>query len=267
MPVSDHKKRMRWTFSSDDLGEPPDGDSSDPPANERSTRLIMADDLDVVFQPIVRLADGNFFAGEALVRCKWPEYKSPADLFAKAEQERACGRLGRPVREVAIARAAGMPLFLNIHPEELSSRWLVRPDDPLSFHDGDLYLEITESAAFEYFDLCRSVLKEVCARTGAFLVVDDLGAGHSNLKRILELEPRVVKLDRELVRELDKSKRQQVLVRAVTALCKDLGALVVCEGIETVDELKAVRDAGADFGQGYLLARPGYPMPKPVWPI
>lgn len=264
--MSGRDKRLRWTFSSDELDRE-DESSPEASAPGRSTRLITADDLDVVLQPIVDLRDGRLFAAEALVRCRWPEYASPVALFAQAEKERACGRLGRPIREVAIARAAGMPLFLNIHPEELSSRWLVRPDDPLSFHEGELFLEITESAAFEYFDLCRSVLKEVCTRTSAHLVVDDLGAGHSNLKRVLDLEPAIVKLDRELVKDLDKSHRQRVLVRSVTALCKDLGARVVCEGIETLDELKAVRDAGADFGQGYLLARPGYPMPRPVWPL
>ena len=156
---------------------------------------------------------------------------------------------------------------MNIHPEELSSRWLVRPDDPLTYHEGELFLEITESAAFEYFDLCRSVLREVCLRTSANLVVDDLGAGHSNLRRVLDLEPAVVKLDRELVREIDKNRRQFVLVKAVVDLCKDLGAQVVCEGIETVDELKAVRDTGADYAQGYLVARPGYPAPATNWPL
>ena len=66
-------------------------------------------------------------------------------------------------------------MFVNIHPHELSSRWLVRPDDPLAFHSREVYLEITESAAFTYFELCMDVLKEVCRRTGAHLVVDDYG--------------------------------------------------------------------------------------------
>jgi EAL domain-containing protein (putative c-di-GMP-specific phosphodiesterase class I) len=168
---------------------------------------------------------------------------------------------------VAFARGAGHRLFVNVHPDELSSRWLVRPDDPLNYHDNEVFLEITESAAFEYFDLCRGVLKELCARAQVHLVVDDLGAGHSNLKRVLDLEPKVVKLDRELVVELDKSRRQQVLVRSVTELCKELGAEVVAEGIETLDELKAVRDCGADYAQGFLLAKPAYPIPQVHWPL
>lgn len=255
-------RRVRWTASEDELAK-----LVRDAEGRRSTRLLSASDIDVALQPIVDMKTGKLFAIESLVRCKWPEYKNPFHLFQKAEEENSCGRLGRPIREVAIAAAAGYPLFLNIHPEELASRWLVRPDDPMTLHDAPLYLEITESAAFEYFDLVQGVLREVCARTSAQLVVDDLGAGHSNLKRILDLEPAVVKLDRELVRELDQHPRQRTLVTAVIDLCQDLGAKVVAEGIETVDELKACRDCGADYGQGYLLAKPANPVPAVNWPL
>ena len=97
-------------------------------------------------------------------------------------------------------------------------------------------------------------------------MVDDFGAGHSNLKRVIDLQPSVVKLDRQLISALDKNPRQQVLVKSVIEICKDLGATVVAEGIETREELERVRDAGADFAQGYLLARPGYPVPAVAWP-
>jgi EAL domain-containing protein (putative c-di-GMP-specific phosphodiesterase class I) len=232
-----------------------------------SVRDITVSDLDVVFQPIVDLSNGLTFAQEALTRCKWPEFENPVTLFAQAQAERCCGSLGRKVREVAFARCTDAPLFVNLHPHELDEGWLVRPDDPLFFHDRPVYLEITESAAFNYFALCLNVLKDICSRSGAFLVVDDFGAGHSNLKRIIDLEPHVVKLDLALIRGIDKSKRQQILVRQVVSLCKELGARVVAEGIETEDELLAVMDSGAHYGQGYLFARPAFPIPKASWPI
>jgi EAL domain-containing protein (putative c-di-GMP-specific phosphodiesterase class I) len=188
-------------------------------------------------------------------------------LFERAVSEQACGRLGRTIREVAFSRCMGVPLFVNVHPNELSARWLVRPDDPVFFHDSDVYLEITETAAFSHFELCMGVLKEVCSRAGAFLVVDDFGAGYSNLKRIIDLQPRIVKLDRTLIARLDRDRRQQTLVRYIVDLCLELGAKVVAEGIETLDELKAARDCGAQYGQGYLLARPSYPAPDPTWPL
>ena len=232
-----------------------------------SVHDLTVGDLDVVFQPIVDLQHGAIFAYEALTRCKWPEFKNPLVLFQQAEAERACGPLGRKIREVAFERCADAPLFVNLHPHELSDGWLVRPDDPLFFHDRAVYLEITESAAFSYFGLCAGVLKEICSRGGAYLVVDDLGAGHSNLKRIVDLEPHVVKLDLALVRGIEKSRRQQILVRQVVSLCEELNAKVVAEGIETEDELRAVLDTGAHFGQGYLFAKPAYPIPSARWPF
>jgi len=252
-------KQLRWTSS--------ENDSEVEDKVIRSTRLITAQDIDIFYQPIVSIRTGKLFALEALVRCKWPEYKNPMQLFDRAVQEKSTGRLGRPIRDVAFARGSGYRLFVNVHPEELSSRWLVRPDDPLNYHDSEVYLEITESAAFEYFDLCRSVLKEICSRSAVNLVVDDLGAGHSNLKRVLDLEPKVVKLDRALITNLHQNRRQQILVKAVVELCKDLGAEVVAEGVETRDELLAVRDSGADYVQGYLIAKPGYPIPPISWPL
>jgi EAL domain-containing protein (putative c-di-GMP-specific phosphodiesterase class I) len=236
------------------------------PATLTSVREITSRQINVAFQPIVELNTGRVFAQEALARCSVPGLESPTALFERAEKEGACGWLGRAVREVAFARAGGTRLFVNVHPRELSSRWLVRPDDPLYFHDSDVFLEITESTAFDYFELCMNVLKEVCSRSGAHLVVDDLGAGHSNLIRILELEPRVAKLDRSLITHLDSDRRKQVIVKKLIELCNELGCRVVCEGIETLGELNAARDCGAQYAQGYLLARPADPPPNVTWP-
>jgi EAL domain-containing protein (putative c-di-GMP-specific phosphodiesterase class I) len=227
--------------------------------------LVRPCDLSVVFQPIVRLDSEKLFAYEALVRCVSPKL-TPMELFERAAKEHSTGRLGRIIREIAVPMCGGMPLFVNLHPSELEEGWLVRPDDPIASHDHDIYLEITESAPLTHFDLCLSVLREVCSRTGAHLVVDDFGAGYSNLKHISDLEPKVVKLDRTLVDGLDRKPRQRKLVSATVRLCHELGALVVAEGIETTDEYLAVCDSGADFGQGYLFARPAFPLPPVVWP-
>ncbi|MDH5676287.1 MAG: EAL domain-containing protein [Myxococcales bacterium] len=251
---------MRWTVDLDSAALRLPSDRPPP------VRALGAEDIGVVFQPIVDLQTGRCFAHEALVRCKIEAYRNPTELFEYAVEQGAVGRLGRTIREVTIARANGADVFINIHPEELSSRWLIRPDDALSLHDGDLYLEITETAALDYFDLCASVLKEICARTGAHLVVDDFGAGYSNLKRVIDLEPSIVKLDRALISGIDKHRRQQILVEQLVNTCAALDARVVAEGIETVAELRAVQDAGVQLGQGYLLARPADPPPPIYWP-
>ena len=229
-------------------------------------RRLTAGDLRVVYQPIVDVSSGRVFAQEALVRCQHPDYPSPPELFEHAAREGACGKLGRMIRDIAFQDPPDVSLFVNIHPDELSSRWLVQPDDPVGFQRHPVYLEITETTAFTHHELCMHVLKDLCRRTGARLVVDDFGAGYSNLERVVALEPVIVKLDLALIRGIHGSKPKQVVVRHMVSLCKELGARVVAEGVEVLEELVCARDCGVDFVQGYLLARPSSPAPDPMWP-
>ncbi len=228
-------------------------------------RVLDARDIKVVYQPVVDLRTKKVFAYEALVRSKAAEFDSPMSLFAAAVQHACTGELGRIIREMAIEGCPTHPLFLNIHPAELNDKFVVQPDDPIFQHSEDVYLEITEGVPLSHFRLCQSILTEVRGR-GVYLVVDDLGAGYSNLKYIADLQPRIVKLDRDLIAGLRKNTRLFKLVAGIVVLCRELDAMVVAEGIETADELEAVCDAGARFGQGYLLARPAYPPPAVSWP-
>jgi EAL domain-containing protein (putative c-di-GMP-specific phosphodiesterase class I) len=234
--------------------------------NDSPIRQLLAErNLFVVFQPIVDLKTQRIFAHEGLVRTKSPHFNGPPALFEAAVVEKCTGELGRLIREIAIDSCSTHPLFLNVHPSELNEHYIVQPDDPLFRHSEDVYLEITEGVPLSHFHLCQSILREVRGR-GVYLVVDDLGAGYSNLKYIADLAPRIVKLDRELIQGLTKDTRLYRLVKSIVVLCRDLGALVVAEGIETEQELDAVMEAGAHFGQGYLLAKPAFPPPAVKWP-
>jgi EAL domain-containing protein (putative c-di-GMP-specific phosphodiesterase class I) len=215
----------------------------------------------VVFQPLVDLQTGQTFAYECLVRSTSPHFKSPPALFDAAAANDCAGALGRIIREMAIVECADHPLFLNIHPNEFDEGWLVRPDDPIFLHEHPVYLEITESVPLSHFTLCDTILKEVRGK-GINLVVDDLGAGYSNLKYIADLAPEVVKLDRQLIVALHESQRLLALVGSIVRLCEDMGATVVAEGIETMEELRAVASTGAHYAQGYFLARPAHPPPE-----
>jgi EAL domain-containing protein (putative c-di-GMP-specific phosphodiesterase class I) len=227
--------------------------------------LVSSQQLRVVFQPIVEMSDGSVFGYEALLRCADPRYPTPLDLLSKATECQRTGALGRAVRQLAFPAAPELPLFVNIHPEELHESWLLRDDDPIFQHASDVYVEITETVPFRGYGHEHEFFQAVRRNPRVHLVVDDLGAGFSNLKRIADLEPKLVKVDRNLVTGLAASTRQQQLLRSVVRLCEDLGAQVVAEGIETVDEYLAARDAGAHFGQGYLMARPAFPGPDVFW--
>ena len=240
-----------------------------PAVTKRTTvairKVVDARNVKVVFQPIVDLKTKKIFAYEALVRSKSEDFQGPMDLFAAAVQHTMTGQLGRIIREMAVAECPGHPLFLNIHPAELNEKFLVQPDDPIYSHSEEIYLEITEGVPLSHFRLCQSILSEVRGR-GVHLVVDDLGAGYSNLRYIADIQPRVVKLDRDLVAGLKKGTRMFKLVSAIVVLCRELDAQVVAEGIETIEELEAVQEAGARYGQGYLLAKPAFPPPPVTWP-
>ncbi len=227
--------------------------------------FVSPENLSVVLQPIVDLSTGEVFAHEALVRCDLEAYRNPLDLFDKAVARRCTGRLGRMIREIGVPLCDG-PLFINVHPDELKESWLVRPDDPIYEHDHDVYIEITESVPLSHREVCRGVLAEIGARAGIHLVVDDLGAGYSNLMRIADLEPTMVKLDRQLIQGLQHSRRQRQLVAGVVELCNKLGAEVIAEGVETEEEFDAVRLTGVQYAQGYLFAKPAFPPKRVTWP-
>jgi EAL domain-containing protein (putative c-di-GMP-specific phosphodiesterase class I) len=227
--------------------------------------VIETRDVFCVFQPLVDLKTQKIFAYESLARTKCKAFENPMQMFAAAVSEGMTGELGRMLRGMSLEGCPGSPLFLNIHPAELNEKWVVQPDDPIFQHSEDVYLEITEAVPLSHFRLCKDMLNEVRGR-GVHLVVDDLGAGYSNLKYIADLHPRVVKLDRDLIAGLSKDTRLFKLVSAIVRLCGELDSKVVAEGIETETELEAVIAAGARYGQGYLLARPAFPPPPINWP-
>lgn len=231
-------------------------DSNDPEPSVRT--VLQRGDVSVVFQPIVDLQRMEVFAYETLARSR--SFASPIRLVQAAVQEGMIGELGRRIRELAVAGCPDHPVFVNVDPNELDQPWLVRTDDPIFDHEPGCHVEITESVPLSHHGQCHGVLNEIRTR-GVRLAVDDLGAGYSNLKYIADLAPEVVKLDLDLTRGIHKDMRRMVLVAAIVTLCEQLDAAVVAEGIETADELRAVRAAGVRYGQGYYLARPAAALP------
>jgi EAL domain-containing protein (putative c-di-GMP-specific phosphodiesterase class I) len=126
-------------------------------------------------------------------------------------------------------------------------------------------LEITERSSLERVDGLGARLGKL-RKLGFQIAVDDLGAGYAGLSSFSQLEPEVVKLDMSLVRGIAASSRKRSVVRAMMELAgRDLGMLVICEGIETTDERDTLATLGADLLQGFLFAKPSREFVKPTW--
>lgn len=226
------------------------------------------DKLWMAFQPIVSVSDRKVAGYEALLRSDEPSLPHPGAIIDAAERLDRLVILGRTIRD----RAAGIMaasdekpmLFVNLHPRDLNDDALTAPDAPLSKIATQVVLEITERSAI---DSIREVKKRIAAlrEMGFRIAIDDLGAGYAGLTSFATLEPEIVKLDMSLVRDVDKRPMKQKLIGSMTQICKDMGMLVVGEGVETVEERDMLIELGCDLLQGYLLAKPGRPFPDINW--
>ena len=226
------------------------------------------DSMWMAFQPIVRAGDGSVYGYEALLRTEEPTLIRPDLVVDAAERLGSLPRLGRKVRELASAAMSNAPadaaLFINLHPLDLADEELFDELAPLTQIARRVILEVTERAAIEQVDAVERRVSQLRER-GFRIAVDDLGAGYAGLSSFALLEPEIVKLDVSLLRDIDKSPVKQKLVASMTALCKDMGFLVVAEGIETPAERDCVVALGCDLLQGFLFARPGRPFPTASW--
>jgi EAL domain-containing protein (putative c-di-GMP-specific phosphodiesterase class I) len=215
----------------------------------------------MAYQPIVR-PDGHIFGHEALMRSELRALPSPGAMFDAAERLGRVHDQGRVIR----ARAAASPngpsgacLFVNVHALELTDADLYAPTAPLSARASGVVLEVTERSSFERVQDLRAKIKTL-RELGYRIAVDDLGAGYAGLTSFAALEPDVVKLDMALIRDVDREPIKQRLVGSMARLCRDLGILVVAEGVETAAEKDVLLDLGCDLMQGYLFGRPA-PQP------
>ncbi|MES1184338.1 MAG: EAL domain-containing protein [Myxococcales bacterium] len=226
------------------------------------------DSLWMAFQPILRASDHSVFGYEALLRTEEPTLIRPDLVVDAAERLSSLPRLGRRVRELAataMAHAdASAALFINLHPLDLADEQLFDAMAPLSKIASRVILEVTERAAIEQVDAVERRVSQL-REQGFRIAVDDLGAGYAGLSSFALLEPEIVKLDVSLLRDIDQSPVKQKLVASMTTLCKDMGFLVVAEGIETPAERDCVVAQGCDLLQGFLFARPGRPFPTASW--
>jgi EAL domain-containing protein (putative c-di-GMP-specific phosphodiesterase class I) len=221
----------------------------------------------MAYQPIVRVVDRSIFGYEALLRSEEKALPHPGAILDAAERLGRLDDLGRKIRAAACAPLSLAPdaaLFVNLHSRDLMDDALRSPQSPLSEHAHRVVLEVTERASLDHVQDVRGRLADL-RQMGFRIAIDDLGAGYAGLTSFAALEPEFVKLDLSLVRGIDRSHTKATLVRSMTSACRDLGMLVVAEGVETPEERDLLVTLGCDFLQGYLLGRPGRPFPSSGW--
>lgn len=219
--------------------------------------LIEQDRLAVYFQPIVELDTGRITGMESLTRFPLEPEQAPESWFQRAwvagvgpDLEVAAVRKAVELGDV-LPRAAYQSL--NLSPEILASKGFEELLDELPWRR--LVVEITEHLEVEDYRRLAGPVAEIRARGGR-LAIDDVGAGYSSLRHVVSLSPDFIKLDRSLAHGLDLSLPRAALARGLVACAEELGARVVAEGIETPEDLVALKKVGAHCGQGFLFGRP-----------
>ena len=222
----------------------------------------------IAYQPILNAATGIVFGYEALLRSGEPTLPHPGAVIDAAERLDRLEELGRTIRDLATAPVNAEPdrgvLFVNLHVTDLLDSAIYSHEAALSQIAHRVVLEITERSALDQVKDARNRVASL-REMGFRIAVDDLGAGYAGLTSFALLEPEIVKLDMSLVRDVHKNNTKQKIIRSMAGLSKDMGMLVVAEGVETREEREALIELGCDLLQGYLFARPGPPFPEVHW--
>ena len=223
----------------------------------------------MAFQPIVDTRRKEVFAHEALVRGLNNE--SAAQVFAHVNDgnryrfDQSCR-----IKAIQLAAELGISSFVSInfmpnavYRPELCIRATLEAADTYKFPIDKIIFEITEGEKIDDIPHLQEIIRHYQQR-GFKTALDDFGAGFSGLNLLADLQTDLIKLDMALIRDVDKRKSRQAIVRGIVAVCSDLGIKIIAEGIETREELTALEDLGIDLFQGYYFAKPAFRALAPV---
>ena len=222
----------------------------------------LLDEITVDLQPIIDLAAATPLAVEALARFTSGQ-DHPVESILLAAQRSGYG----VALEAACVRAAlarrhelpdGLHLAINVSPDALAHPVIIDlwPDDL-----SGLIVEVTENwasrpaAVMEQFARLR--------RRGAAVAVDDVGSGYAGLLRLASMRPDFVKVDKSVVAGVRENEAQAAVLEALVTLSHRMGAAVIGEGVESLDEIATLGEFDVDFAQGYAIGRPR-PQVEPI---
>jgi EAL domain-containing protein (putative c-di-GMP-specific phosphodiesterase class I) len=226
------------------------------------------------FHPIVHVGDtSRVFAHEALLRGKGRNGQplEPLTILQHAREAGLFQELDLAACRCAIREAAhldaSVTVFINFSPAmmndaESALRTTVAAIDAAGLEPERFVFEVIEADRIENASQLKAVL-DAYRRDGFRVALDDLGAGWSTLNLVHRLRPDFIKLDRDLIREVNSDRVKDLIASKLLEIGHGLGIRTIVEGVETPQELQWARARGADFVQGFLIARPG-PSPRPA---
>lgn len=212
------------------------------------------------FQPIVDLGLGQATGYELLSR--FPTIPThgggPEAWFAAARQYGVAAEIESSILSRALDTRADLPenrfLSVNVSPDVAMSPLLAAvaaEHDKLDL----LVVEITEHESVADYAALGRVLEPLRER-GAKVAVDDVGAGYSSMRHVMEMRPDFVKIDRGLVAGLDRDAAKLAIIESLASFASRIDASVIAEGVERLEEVDALVRLGVPLAQGFVFARP-----------
>lgn len=241
-------------------------------ARHEWVRDALEDDwLTSFFHPIVEANTGLVFGYEALVRARHPQTQEligAGPIIASAHQLKLEHVLDQQARRTAIKHAAALDVpnvrfFINFLPNtiydpEICLRTTMEAADKYHLDPTRLVFEVVETERIPDLARLRHILDYYRSR-GVGTAVDDMGAGFASLQYLAELRPDFVKIDRDLMVRAEHQDDARRDLDMIVGKAKEMGIFVIAEGIETPTQMQLSLDAGVDYMQGFLFARPANP--------
>jgi EAL domain-containing protein (putative c-di-GMP-specific phosphodiesterase class I) len=240
------------------------------------TRALEDQRLHMAYQPKVLVRDGSLMRVEALVRWDDPELGTiePSRFVPLAEEhglidDLTLWGLRTILRQWTEWRDNGLDTSIAFNISALSLQHLDFPDlvermcRGLDVPTDRLVLELTEGATQPLVKLMDTLTRFRIKGIG--LAIDDFGTGYSSLMQLRQLPFSEVKIDQAFVADVHRSRDCRLIIRGITDLAHGLGLIATAEGVETVEQLRAVQELGCDLVQGYLISPPMQPADLPDW--
>ena len=243
---------------------------SHPERQDRLRSVLAAGRIEPFFQPQIRISSGAVVGAEALARWRLEsgEVAPPARFLPLAAREGVLTALDEAMLAAALdALARWRVLGLAIPRISVNAsagalrdpRFVDRLRHAVEMRDlgpGDVAIEVVESTLIDSDDDAAIRTVGRLSRCGFRVELDDFGSGHAAFANLLRLDLSAVKIDRSIIHRLTEDSRSEKVLKAVLRIAADLGLTTVAEGVETAEQLDALRAFGCGVAQGYLIARP-----------